>query len=288
MNEFPNYKKKFDRPARGRAQSMVEFALVLPILLLVLVGLLEFGRLFYAWMVLENSTRFGIRYATAGTYNPAYCLDDTPCADDNKDQEILDARLPSIEDETKRLLVGFFYNEGLTFVDEEYLNITVCSDENDFNRPDMGGKALTDYASCDVDENAGGPNAQVFVAADYNFKFMVLPYLRFGGAGTDYIHLASYRSGVNEAFQVVEIVQAAQPPNPGGGIVSYTSTPTPYKNQHTNHYANPYANEHAHPVTHTDDDKYTYDHKYAYDHKHAHQHAYSHEHPCPFVFQYLC
>lgn len=80
MNTFPNHKKKSTRPARGRAQAMVEFALILPILLLVLVGLLEFGRLFYAWLIIENSTRFGIRYATAGTYDPANCstADGTP------------------------------------------------------------------------------------------------------------------------------------------------------------------------------------------------------------------
>ncbi|HMU94154.1 MAG TPA: TadE/TadG family type IV pilus assembly protein, partial [Anaerolineales bacterium] len=53
------------KPATGRkrAQGMLEFALVLPILLLVLIGTIEFGRLFYAWLIIENSTRFGVRYA---------------------------------------------------------------------------------------------------------------------------------------------------------------------------------------------------------------------------------
>ncbi|MBM3126918.1 MAG: hypothetical protein FJZ87_17925, partial [Chloroflexi bacterium] len=65
------------------AQGMVEFALVLPLLLLVLVGVLEFARLFFAWLIVENSTRFGIRYATTGSYDVAYCTDldadGTPC-----------------------------------------------------------------------------------------------------------------------------------------------------------------------------------------------------------------
>ncbi len=213
---------------------MVEFALILPILLLVLVGLLEFGRLFYAWLIIENSTRFGIRYATAGTYDPANCstADGTPCSGANEDAEVLAARLPSIETETKRVILGFFYNEGLTYDKNEYLNITVCSDENEFNRPRMGPVGTgrqADYASCDVAENAGRPGEQVFVAADYNFTFIVLPAL---GVKPNSIHLASYRSGVNEAFKVVEIVQGAEDPNPGGRgnpppFANYSPTPTP-------------------------------------------------------------
>ena len=58
---------------RKKAQAVVEFALVLPVLLVVVFGLLEFGRLFYAWIIIENATRFGVRYATTGNYNSAYC-----------------------------------------------------------------------------------------------------------------------------------------------------------------------------------------------------------------------
>ena len=53
---------------------MLEFALVLPLLLLVLVGTLEFGRLFYAWLIIENSTRFGVRYAVTGQFDETYCI----------------------------------------------------------------------------------------------------------------------------------------------------------------------------------------------------------------------
>src|SRR5512136_66177 len=84
-------------------QAMVEFALALPLLLLIVVGLLEFGRLLFAWLVVENSTRFGIRYATAGTYNDIYCpsapaSDGTSdCAGASRDEEIDYARMHSIE-----------------------------------------------------------------------------------------------------------------------------------------------------------------------------------------------
>lgn len=60
---------------RTRAQGLVEFALALPILLLLIFGVIEFGRLLQAWLALENGARFGVRYATTGEYNPAYCSD---------------------------------------------------------------------------------------------------------------------------------------------------------------------------------------------------------------------
>src|SRR5512133_3579639 len=55
------------------AQSMVEFAMALPVLLLATFGVIEFGRLMQAWLALENGARFGVRYAVTGEYNTKYC-----------------------------------------------------------------------------------------------------------------------------------------------------------------------------------------------------------------------
>jgi len=43
------------------AQSMVEFAMALPVLLLLTFGVVEFGRLLQAWLALENGARFAVR-----------------------------------------------------------------------------------------------------------------------------------------------------------------------------------------------------------------------------------
>lgn len=45
---------------------MVEFAFVLPILLLLLFGTIEFGRIFSATLVLHNSAREGARAGVTG------------------------------------------------------------------------------------------------------------------------------------------------------------------------------------------------------------------------------
>jgi Flp pilus assembly protein TadG len=53
-------------------QTAVEFALILPILILILMGVFDFGRAFYAYSVVANSAREGARagvYANATNQN---------------------------------------------------------------------------------------------------------------------------------------------------------------------------------------------------------------------------
>ncbi|HUS59407.1 MAG TPA: TadE family protein [Planctomycetota bacterium] len=44
-----------------RAQSVVEFALVLPVLLLIIMGIVEFGRIFMTQQIVVNASREGAR-----------------------------------------------------------------------------------------------------------------------------------------------------------------------------------------------------------------------------------
>lgn len=45
---------------------MVEFALVLPVLLLLLMGIIEFGRIISCYMIINNLAREGARFAAVG------------------------------------------------------------------------------------------------------------------------------------------------------------------------------------------------------------------------------
>lgn len=56
-------------PRQRKGQTLAEFALTLPILLLLIFGIIEFGRIFQAWVTLQNSARAAARYATTGQYN---------------------------------------------------------------------------------------------------------------------------------------------------------------------------------------------------------------------------
>lgn len=50
-----------------RGQSLVEFALLLPLLMLILLGILDLGRITASYVILENAAREGARY---GASNP--------------------------------------------------------------------------------------------------------------------------------------------------------------------------------------------------------------------------
>lgn len=47
-------------------QSLAEFALVLPLLLLMLLGIFEFGRFYYTRLTLQHAVREAARYAVTG------------------------------------------------------------------------------------------------------------------------------------------------------------------------------------------------------------------------------
>ncbi len=52
---------------REDGQAMLEFALILPIFLLILCGIIDFGWLFYNQLALNNICREGARYAVVNT-----------------------------------------------------------------------------------------------------------------------------------------------------------------------------------------------------------------------------
>lgn len=51
---------------RSRGQSLVELALLAPVLAVLLFGVVESGRLFYAWVTVQHAARMGTRFAVTG------------------------------------------------------------------------------------------------------------------------------------------------------------------------------------------------------------------------------
>jgi Flp pilus assembly protein TadG len=49
-----------------RGQSLVEFALVLPVLALLLMGIIDFGRIISAQLIISDAARDAARYASVG------------------------------------------------------------------------------------------------------------------------------------------------------------------------------------------------------------------------------
>src|SRR6266545_2337009 len=59
-----NFKQK-QKYFNEQAQAIVEFAIVLPILLVLLVGILEVGRMIFIYAAINNASREAARYASA-------------------------------------------------------------------------------------------------------------------------------------------------------------------------------------------------------------------------------
>jgi Flp pilus assembly protein TadG len=57
----------------NRGQALVEFALLLPLVMLILIGIVEFGRAWQAKQTLTDAAREGARLAVVG--NPTYTMD---------------------------------------------------------------------------------------------------------------------------------------------------------------------------------------------------------------------
>src|SRR5688572_7748911 len=58
-------KSKRYLPKKNRAQAMVEFAIALPILLMLLYGILEAGRLLFLYSTIVTASRQAVRYGSA-------------------------------------------------------------------------------------------------------------------------------------------------------------------------------------------------------------------------------
>ena len=59
----------------GRGQSLVEFALVLPVLMIMVFGIIDFGMGLRSYISLTNATREGARFAAVGNPAGAYPTD---------------------------------------------------------------------------------------------------------------------------------------------------------------------------------------------------------------------
>ncbi|MBZ0305496.1 MAG: pilus assembly protein, partial [Anaerolineae bacterium] len=66
MNETSEPIKRRSR----RGQTMAEFALTLPVVLLLIFGIIEFARIFQAWITLQNAARVAVRAGVTGEWDP--------------------------------------------------------------------------------------------------------------------------------------------------------------------------------------------------------------------------
>ena len=220
--------------AASRSQALLEFALAVPILLMLLFGIIDLAALFSAWLSVENIARQTVRYAVTGQYDPAFCVDGPDagadaCAGDDWEAEQDAARLLSVQEYANRQTVALFHTPGAAQDEIGHINITVCSsrDADDDGSPDFTFYAPTvpTYGDCQQGgvstSDAGAPGDRVIIAVDYNHPY-ITPIFNQTWPMT---HLFSQREGIVEQFRVPRLISL--PPLIGGPTLTPSNTPPP-------------------------------------------------------------
>ena len=222
----------------SRSQAMLEFALALPVLLMLIFGIVDFALIFQAWLSVENIARQTVRLAVTGEYDPSFCPVIGPgglagCQGDTYLQEQDVARLETIRRDAGQWEVALFKSPTNNQSAKGYLHVTVCSNRDadhsgtpDFvyTQPVLGSST---YAACSPTEDAGGQGDNVYIFVDFNHP-LITPFL---SQIWPIIHLVSYRQGVVETFRtsrsIAQLDQGLQPPTQPHQPPVDTFTPAP-------------------------------------------------------------
>jgi len=137
-------------------QALVEFALVLPLLFLLVINLVNFGGFLFAWITLANGARAGVQYMTMST-----------------------ASLGGHAGPTAAAVTTFVTNDIASLLNRSSLVVRVCTNNN-------GAISCTGSGSSTPPAD---PEPASYVLASVDATYTYQPYLSqwgFGGLG---IHL---------------------------------------------------------------------------------------------------
>ena len=103
-----------------KGQAMVEFALILPVLLLLIMGIAEFGMMFNAYLSVQNATREGARIGIVGATNEEMeerILETSPALKDDRITITIEPGDNTRNSgETLRVLVNYDYQMTVPFI----------------------------------------------------------------------------------------------------------------------------------------------------------------------------
>ena len=232
---FPMTNKHFSKNNK-RAQAVVEFAIILPVLLLLVFGVISMARLFQAWLVVTNVSRIGVRYATTGAYDESFCtaaidfngnglICEQETDKDARSAEIDAARLLSIRSITENSVAGILRDSTITDKNTPgYFHVTICSsnDGRVYNPPPQDECTLGGVPSEHPGDPSEGP-ARVLVAVTFQHPIIV-PFI---SNIASVVPLHSERTGILEQFRVARVLGLPPVINVPTVTLAPTATPTP-------------------------------------------------------------
>ena len=223
LSEIVEAKQSRPNASSAKSQGLVEFALILPILLLTIFVILEVARVLHAWLAIENGARFGVRYAVTQEYDTAYCsaFVNDKCEDQTEEPF---AQLQSIKDAARAGAVAILRNQSSISSEPGYFKVNVCSSEK-YIHPDSANP----FGYCDPDEDPGEPGEFVSVTVDFNHP-LITPMLT---AVWPQLKLTARREAIVEEFRTSRVVNPPEglptlkPTNTYTVSPTFTSTITP-------------------------------------------------------------
>jgi len=178
--------------SKEKGQTMVEFALILPVLLLAIFIIIESGRIFQAYITVQHAAREGARYAVTGRWDEEF-------------EGVPDPRVTSIEDVTRDSLAGLAL-AGPAGYDETGRVLTGHYEIKVFGQnPDNPSQLLEGYA--------GLPNQKMAVQVAYRLE-IITPFLN---AIAPSVEVKGYQEMINEDFGQFG----------GGGFAGLREPPSP-------------------------------------------------------------
>ncbi len=204
---------------RSRGQALVEFALILPVLLMILMVVIEAARLFSAWLILENVVREASRYAVTGQFDPAHCSDANSC---DSGKVLPKAQREALEDEARLTIQDVHGAAGGLLVDfsntarnsRAYFDLVICSTREGFVY-DIWRHTQVYGAERHVQNDAGGPGDRVVIVGVFDHP-LITP-LR---AIAEWVPLLSRRE------MIIEVS-----PGPAGASATSNSVAQRYANE---------------------------------------------------------
>jgi len=178
---------------REHSQAILEFALTLPIVLILVFGLIEFGLMLQAWITLQNSAQAGTRFAITGQGFEDPLID-------RWDRD----RLQLIKDIVRSAASSLRIDDSASPLQPGYFEVKVYASDVPTTTPGV--------------EYPGGPEARVAVDVSFNHSLLT----PVGRSIAPWVQLRAHSEMITERFRHPGY---GTPP----GVLPATIMPTPVR-----------------------------------------------------------
>ena len=131
-----------------KGQALIEFLFILPLVLLLILNLVNFGGFFYAWITVINAAREGANYAILGT--PSAGAPNTPSGTQ---------------------IVNLITSEMASLPNSGSVSVNACSKFGTAVTPITGTCSLSSFASSD-------PESAYFIITSVKVTYTYVPFIQ--------------------------------------------------------------------------------------------------------------